>query len=229
MTQFLYALSNLSGPVPTKINLLTILDIPFPGSGQEVPNGTSTLAPSVTGSAPNTDDNIFFTMEYGFLPDTAQEPTIDEMIELICVTTVFISDTIQNYTGDGPVEVKAIYIDWSFNQELDLPLVLSFAANVTDGDGEVVDEDVVFDAMQLTVPQIINYIQNYIWMTDTDSVLYNVDSVNETVTGNVPIPVGRMETLDCLDTPWSSMMPPEDSLDEEKNAGWDNGPRWFEN
>jgi hypothetical protein len=130
------------------------------------------------------------------------------MEELICVTNAFFLDTIRNETNNDTLEMYAMYIDWNYHQSIELPLVLNFSANVTDGEGELVDQGNVIRAMAISLAQIVLYIEQHVWNTTPDDVFYYTESEIFTALMNEIVPVGRLETVACPKVPLPSTMMP---------------------
>ena len=168
-----------------------------------------TSAPSMLGSAPNTDNMVFFTLEYGFR-DKARDPTEEEIVDLICRTNLFFRDRLRNETGEDTVQSEALYVDWSYSdlEDIKQPVMINFTANATYEDtGDDVPIDVVFNNMQVSVDEIVQYIQEYVWTVQPENVFAETVSVNFTTQPNVEVPVGRLTTVVCPTTPAPTGMP----------------------
>lgn len=194
---------------------------PTPAPVQPPSGGTGpqTPGPTPAASAENTNDMVFFLLNYKFTDDTArrslrrslaitQEPTEEEMKSLICKTNLFFRDQIRNKTGDDSVQAEATNIDWAYDETLLEPLSLWFTANVTSDDYQtVVPLQTVFDSMEVTTEDILNYIEFYVWEAEPEAVWGEVAGANFTNEANQPVPVGRLESYTCPTTEMPSMAP----------------------
>jgi nitrogen fixation-related uncharacterized protein len=197
-----------------------ITDVPIGGNITDGPGGNitdgnvtdgpSTVAPSSEGSAANTNDMVYFILEYGLMEDTVKRaPTQEEVEDLICKTNLFFRDRVRNATNDDTVQSYGMYIDWDFDGTKEQPIEVRFASNTTYyGTGIPVPVNIVSGALELTSEEIVYYIQNYVWEVEIDnSVFHNVESTNFTFEVNLPVPVGRLLTANCPETPAPSAFP----------------------
>ena len=157
--------------------------------------------------APNTEEWVYYTFDYGFVGEVPpSEPTLTEIEDLVCKTNAFLSDTLRRKTADDSVQSEAMYIEWTYNPDANFPVSLSFGLNATTDGGQLA-EDTVYDNTQLSMEEILEYITGYVSATDSESIFQQVNSVNFTSTGNTPIPVGSIEKVECSETPAPTSMP----------------------
>ena len=175
-------------------------------------NGTNitapTMAPTVVGSAPNTDNMIFFVLDFGFpaLADV-KNPTSEEVIDLICQTNAYFAERLSNQTEEN-VLVEAMHVGWAYDDNATQPIAVRFTANATnEEDGSIIDSQVVFDDMQVSVEEIVQYIEGWVYGVETGNVFYLTESVNFTTYANDPVPVGMIDSYECPTTPAPTNMP----------------------
>jgi hypothetical protein len=176
--------------------------------GPTISNAPSISPGRTVSSADNTNDMVYFTLQYRFKPGNAAEPTDNAMKSLICKTNLFFRDELRNYTGDNSLQAEATNINWYYNEENFEPLELTFTANVTTNDyKDTVPLQTVFKGMAVTEGGILRYIEFYIWESEPALYWGHVITSNFTLEANIPIPIGRLRTYQCPATDAPTMSP----------------------
>ena len=142
-------------------------------------------------------DMVLVTMKYGFFDGEERDPTREELKSLVCYTQAFFSDELQNVLNDPQLSVKALDIDWTYNEDGLKDFELSFAADVKHGNGTPVTENEVFQALKVADQDLHSYIVDYVSQIKPpegriESVFFSVNEVNFESAQNVPIPVGQI-------------------------------------
>ena len=160
---------------------------------------------------------MFF--RYGFdqgqIGDPDGQPSENDIKALICATNDFLTESLQNYTKKDTVEVKAVEIDWGFDDWIyngsepeaprNVPVIVNFTTQVYDTEGgtpptnqELWEATKYFD--------YFGYIMNYLWtipqpnfFTDTRGLWYE-PFIQPPVTG-------KMAQNDQCPAPEESEMP----------------------
>ena len=122
-------------------------------------------------------DDIFrmffrYGFEQGQIGEPAGEPTEQDVKGLMCVTSEFLTNALQNYTKSDKVEVNAVQIDWDFENWIyngsepeaprNVPVIVNFTAQVTTTDSSAPpDNQILWEATKYF--DYFSYIQDYIW------------------------------------------------------------------
>jgi len=137
-------------------------------------------------------------MEFKFFDGEEREPTKEEVAALVCKTQSFFSDELESIIGDSGISVKAVDIDWDYNDSgQTVFFTLAFAADVKLGNGQPADENDVFQALKVADHDLHSYIVDYISKIQpptgkAESVFFSVNEVNFESAQNVPIPAGKL-------------------------------------
>lgn len=190
-----------------------------PNPDGEIPVDEDTQAPSAGNSAPNTNDMVYFTLQYRFGEGEAEEPTEDAVKSLICKTNLFIRDELRNHTGDDTLQAEATNINWNYDGERFEEFEMSFTANVTSNDyQDTVPLQTVFDGMEVSREDILRYIEFYIWESEPTLYWQEIVASNFTNEAQVPIPIGRLDRYDCPATEAPSSAPTVSPAPTSSNA-----------
>jgi hypothetical protein len=163
-------------------------------------DSNSTTPPPVPGEfAPNTEEGVYFRFSYGFGNFTAiREPTQEEVEDLVCVTILWIRDTVRNATQDDTVQSVAMYLDWNITENSLQPINVLFMADTTYNDAAPVTAREVGVFTAANTPQIVEYLKNYVYNVQVeDSIFLETTSASFDSEVYVPIPFGKVEKANC--------------------------------
>lgn len=197
---------------------------------------------SSPGREVNEQKMVLFSLRIGFDEDATidREPTQEEVEELICVTNEFLQDRLEAYaTEQGetePMQLSAVNIDWSYDASLGVhpgdgksyPVEVSFLVDAfypgaTVESQSIVHKDTVFNAIDMTEEEIVSYIMDCVWKTDSNSVFYNTVRVHYNVM-QAQYARGRTVRLPeatCPETPALSPAPQDPSRGSRLNVDVD--------
>eukprot|EP00797_Seminavis_robusta_P010861 Sro1806_g298910.2 (723) ;mRNA; r:17242-19818 len=151
-----------------------------------------------------------FGFKDGRIGDPGGAPSQNDVEGLMCATNEFLSDSIQNYTKNGNIQIFTTEIDWGFEDWIyngsepeaprNVPVIVNFTTVVTTSDGSPAPTN--DDLWQATKHfDYFSYIMNYLWTIPGQNFfssargLWYEPFIQPAVTGQIP------QSSQCPGTP----------------------------
>jgi hypothetical protein len=176
---------------------------------------STSMATTVPTFHQDVEDMVYFTLSFGFEEGEDREPTQEEIEELVCITNRYIQGLVEEtlrekHQDERLVQAFAVNIDWEYRPGDRLAIDLFFAGDVTYAVTDAqrrVDKEIVFDAFDLQVEQITDYIVDWVWQVTSNSIFYNTVRVNYNVRRTFGIRPGKLNQASCDYTRIPTIMP----------------------
>ena len=131
--------------------------------GRPVPSGNNddrTVAPTTP-----EDEMVYFRIQIDFFDGMGMNPSMDDVIGMICQVNRFFKDSFRASRQDPGIESYATNIDWDYEPDEQLPFSIYFTSHTKDGQGKTVPAKEVYDYI-LGGADAKLLVTDYIWNSE---------------------------------------------------------------